>query len=89
MPWPATAVQLYDGASTLGAAVLLSTTDISNGFVDITPDPLTDGNSYDLSATVIDAANNESGHSAHFGFTVDTDIGAAPTGALLSDQHCR
>src|SRR4029077_14687879 len=77
-------VQLYNGLATLGAAVLLDAAMIANGFVDITPDPLTNGNSYDLSATVIYASNNESAHSAHFGFTVDTDIGAAPTEIQLT-----
>src|SRR4029077_5439653 len=35
-------VQLYNGASALGAAILLSATDITNGFIDITPSALGD-----------------------------------------------
>ncbi len=46
---------------------------------------MTDGLTYNLTATVIDAANNESAASATFSFKVDTDIGAAPTDVLLSN----
>src|SRR4029079_16229696 len=67
-------VQLYDGAATLGAAIILSALNISNGFIDITPDTLTNGNSYDLSATVTDQADNESAHSTTFPFTRHTHI---------------
>ena len=76
-------VQLYNGASALGAAILLSATDITNGFIDITPSALGDGD-YDLSATLIDQADNESAHSASFGFEVDTVIGAVPTDIVLT-----
>jgi Ca2+-binding RTX toxin-like protein len=75
-------VQLYNSAATLGAAVILSSNDILNGFVDVPVATLNDG-LYDLSATVIDQADNESVHSAHFAFTVDTDAGAAPTAIQL------
>ena len=76
-------VQLYNGASALGAAIFLSASDVSNGFIDITPAALVDDD-YDLSATIIDQADNASVASNHFTMEVDTDAGAAPTGFTLT-----
>lgn len=68
-------VQLYNGAGALGSAVVLSSTNITNGFADITPAALAEG-SYAFNAKVTDLAGNASSASASYTVTVDT---TAPT----------
>jgi protocadherin Fat 4 len=78
-------VQLYNNGVPLGAAIFLTLGDVEgtgNGFIDITPAALADGD-YDLSATIIDQADNESDASATHSFEVDTIVGATPTGITL------
>ena len=75
-------IQLYNGATPIGAPVILSYADINTaGFKDITTPALTDGTTYTLTAKVIDAAGNASAASASKVFTVDT---AAPAVAIDS-----
>jgi Ca2+-binding RTX toxin-like protein len=64
-------VQLYDGATTLGSSLTLSSGDISAGYIDITPATLGEG-SYDFNAKITDVAGNASPASASFTVTVDT-----------------
>jgi VCBS repeat-containing protein len=72
-------VQLFNGASTLGSAVTLSSGDISAGFKDITPSALSQG-TYNLNATITDTGNT-SAHSTDYSVTVDTK---APTVSITS-----
>ncbi|MET0437516.1 MAG: DUF5801 repeats-in-toxin domain-containing protein [Devosia sp.] len=51
-------VRLYNGTTGLGLAVTLTSTNITNGYVDINTPTLTDGTSYNLRAAVIDVAGN-------------------------------
>ncbi len=71
-------VQLYNGTNALGTATSLTGTDITNGYIDITTATLSNGNSYNLRASVIDVAGNESPLSTDgtFDITIDT---TAPT----------
>ncbi|WP_184805241.1 beta strand repeat-containing protein, partial [Rhizobium leucaenae] len=48
-------VQLYNGTSALGTAVMLTSTNISNGYVDITTPTLTNGSTYNFRASLTDA----------------------------------
>jgi VCBS repeat-containing protein len=62
-------VQLYNGASTLGAAVALSAGDISNGYVDIVTGTLA-GAAYAFNAKITDGAGNVGLASASYTVTV-------------------
>ncbi len=68
-------VQLYNGSTALGGPVTLLGTDVSHGYIEITPSALGEG-SYAFNATVTDAGNTSS-HSANYTITVDT---TTPTG---------
>ena len=72
-------VQLFNGTTALGAAVTLTSSDITAGFTEITPSALSDG-SYAFNAKITDTVGNTSAPSTVFNVTVDT---AAPT-ALVS-----
>ncbi|AYG63261.1 beta strand repeat-containing protein [Rhizobium jaguaris] len=48
-------VQLYNGTTALGIAVTLTSTNISNGYVDITTPTLTNGSTYNFRASLTDA----------------------------------
>ena len=64
-------VQLFNGTTAIaGASVVLSATDISNGFATITTPSLSDG-SYNLNAKVTDLFGHTSSASANFVFTED------------------
>ncbi|UPK40778.1 cadherin domain-containing protein (plasmid) [Bradyrhizobium sp. 186] len=73
------ALQLFNGATALGAAVTLLDADITNGFVDITTSPLSAGN-YSLNAKITDIAGNVSNVSSNYAVTVATN--ASPTGSV-------
>jgi hypothetical protein len=73
-------VQLYNGTNandpTLGAAVTLSSTHLTQGYVDIALTGLTNATTYTLAARVTDACGNlgaaSAGHSIHVDTTVPT-----------------
>jgi T1SS-143 domain-containing protein len=48
-------VQLYNGTTALGSPVTLTSTNISNGYVNITTQPLTNGSTYNFRASITDA----------------------------------
>src|SRR5262245_57027164 len=52
-------VQLFNGTSALGSAIVLTSTNISNGFVDVTTAALAQG-TYNFNATITDIAGNTS-----------------------------
>ena len=72
-------VQLFDGTSILGSAVILSATNISNGYIDIATPTLTDGTTYAFDAKITDLFGHTSDASASFTVTVETNN--APVGA--------
>ncbi|HEY0845250.1 MAG TPA: Ig-like domain-containing protein [Noviherbaspirillum sp.] len=76
-------VKLYLDATQVGSASL-STTDIANGYVDITASSLGSDGGKSLTATVTDAASNTSAASTALTLTLDTVVNA-PSVALASD----
>ena len=78
-------VQLFDGASELGAAVVLKADDITRGYVDITPTTALTVGSHSFSAKITDVAGNVSSASASYGVTIDTSV-AKPTLTLATDS---
>ena len=70
-------VQLFNGASPSGGAVSLLAVDITAGYKDITPAPLSQG-SYTFTARISDAAGNVGAASTGYAVTVDTSAPAAP-----------
>ncbi len=71
-------VQLFNGMTALGSAVILSSGDIATGFTYITPASQNDG-TYAFNAKITDTVGNTSAPSAAFNVTVDT---SAPTAAV-------
>ncbi|WP_233202433.1 Ig-like domain-containing protein [Limnohabitans sp. JirII-31] len=69
-------LQLYDNTSAVASAVTLSASHISNGYVDVTTNTLTNGSSYAFNAKITDLAGNISSASSTYTVTVDT---TAPT----------
>ena len=69
-------VQLYDNTSPIAGVVTLSATNITNGWVDITTNTLTNATSYALNAKVTDVAGNVGAASSNYSVTIDT---LAPT----------
>jgi hypothetical protein len=65
-------IQLFNGAATLGPAVILSGSDVSSGVIEIATSSLTNGITYSLNAKVTDAAGNSSLASNSFGLSIDT-----------------
>jgi hypothetical protein len=72
-------VQLFNGASTLGSAHVLTGAEITAGFVDLQTGTLTNGTTYSLNAKVTDVAGNVSSASATFTVTEDTTAPSAPS----------
>jgi hypothetical protein len=64
-------VQIYNGTAVLGTATTLTSTNITNGYIDITTSALSQG-TYALNAKVIDIAGNASTASSNFTTTIDT-----------------
>ncbi|HXF87893.1 MAG TPA: Ig-like domain-containing protein, partial [Xanthobacteraceae bacterium] len=79
-------VQLYNGATPLGSPVVLSGTNITDQFVDITPAALSNGVTYAFNATITDAAGNTSAPSANFSVTIDTTPPNAPAITDVNDN---
>ena len=73
-------VQLFSGAVALGAAVVLTAANITNGFVEMTTPALAHGTTNGLNAKVTDLFGNTSAASANHTVTVDT---AAPTATIV------
>src|SRR5262249_20822643 len=69
-------VQLFNGTSALGSAIVLTSGNISNGFVDVTTAALAQG-AYNFNATITDVAGNTSGISSNYTVTIAT---GAPQG---------
>src|SRR5262249_55576615 len=69
-------VQLFNGTSALGSAIVLTSGDISNGFVDVTTAALAQG-TYNFNAKITDVAGNPSGASSNYTVTVTINSGAA------------
>jgi hypothetical protein len=72
-------IQLYDGSSPLGSAYTLTQTDINNGFANVQTGTLSDGTTYTITATITDAAGNQSAPSSSFTVIEDTTPPAAGT----------
>ena len=68
--------QLFNGTSALGSAIVLTSGNISNGFVDVTTAALAQG-TYNFNAKITDVAGNTSGASSNY--TVTINSGAAPS----------
>ena len=75
-------VQLYLDSVAFGAPVVLTGTDISNGYVDITTSALADA-AYSVTADVSDQEGNTSAQSSALVVTIDTTV-AAPFANFLA-----
>jgi hypothetical protein len=62
-------VRLFNGTSALGSAIILTSGDISNGFVDVTTAALAQG-PYNFNAKITDIAGNTSGASTNYTVTI-------------------
>src|SRR4029077_6282729 len=70
-------VQLFNGASALGSAIVLTSGNISNGFVDVTTAALAQGQ-YNFNATITDVAGNTSGASSNYTVTIASGADTTP-----------
>src|SRR5262249_52173803 len=61
-------VQLFNGTNGLGSAIVLTSGNISNGFVDVTTAALAQG-TYNFNARITDVAGNTSGASSNYTVT--------------------
>ena len=61
--------QLFNGTSALGSAIVLTSGNISNGFVDVTTAALAQG-TYNFNAKITDVAGNTSGASSNYTVTI-------------------
>src|SRR5262249_36568310 len=80
-------VQLFNGTSALGSAIVLTSSNISNGFVDVTPAALAQG-TYNFNAEITDIAGNTTGASSNYTVTISglsvTVSGTAQEGQTLT-----
>jgi MFS family permease len=67
------------GTSAIATVVTLSASNISNGYVDITTNTLSNGNSYVFNAKVITALGTASAASGNYTVTIDTTAPMAPS----------
>jgi large repetitive protein len=65
-------VQLFNATSALGSAIVLTSGNISNGFVDVTTAALAQG-TYNFNAKITDIAGNTSGASSNYTVTIAAD----------------
>ncbi|PUE22799.1 hypothetical protein B9Z39_16885, partial [Limnohabitans sp. JirII-29] len=79
-------VQLYDSTNTVASAATLSAADISNGYVDISTNTLSNATTYAFNAKVIDVAGNASAASGNYTVTIDTTAPVAPTLLSVTDD---
>src|SRR5215475_13190621 len=70
-------VQLFNGTSALGSAIVLTSGDISTGFVDVTTAALAQG-TYNFNAKITDVAGNTSGASSNYTVTIATGADTTP-----------
>ena len=70
-------VQLFNGTSALGSAIVLTSGNISNGFVDVTTAALAQG-TFNFNAKITDVAGNTSGASSNYTVTINTAIDTTP-----------
>jgi hypothetical protein len=70
-------VQLFNGTSALGSAIVLTSGNISNGFVDVTTAALAQG-TYNFNAKVTDIAGNTSGASSNYTVTIASGADTTP-----------
>ena len=70
-------VQLFNGTSALGSAIVLTSGNISNGFVDVTTAALAQG-TYNFNAKITDVAGNTSGASSNYTVTIATGADTTP-----------
>ena len=61
--------QLFNGTNALGSAIVLTSGNISNGFVDVTTAALAQG-TYNFNAKITDVAGNTSGASSNYTVTI-------------------
>src|SRR5262249_7537754 len=64
-------VQLFNGTSALGSTILLTSGNISTGFVDVTTAALAQG-TYNFNARITDVAGNTSGASSNYTVTINS-----------------
>ncbi len=79
-------VQLFNGATALGSAHVITAGEITAGTVALQTGTLTNGTSYSFSAKVIDVAGNTSTASATLATTVDTSTPATPSVSVAAAQ---
>ena len=70
-------MQLFNGTSALGSAIVLTSGNISNGFVDVTTAALAQG-TYNFNAKITDVAGNTSGASSNYTVTIATGADTTP-----------
>src|SRR5262249_44013175 len=70
-------VQLFNGTNGLGSAIVLTSGNISNGFVDVTTAVLAQG-TYNFNARITDVAGNTSGASSNYTVTIATGADTTP-----------
>ncbi|MGZ9724314.1 VCBS domain-containing protein [Rhizobium miluonense] len=77
-------VQLYNGTTALGTAVTLTSTNISNGYIDITTPTLTNGATYNFRASITDGGvTTPLSPSGAYDIKIDT---TAPTVAIAQSS---
>src|SRR5260370_567537 len=76
-------VQLFNGTSAFGSAIVLTSGDISNGFVDVTTAALAQG-TYNFNAKITDIAGNTSGASSNYTVTIATDTTPPTISAVVA-----
>lgn len=77
-------IQLYNGLTAIGSAYVITNSDISAGFVNITTPVLTNGTKYTMNVKVTDIAGNISSASTSTIFTIDKTAPAFSSGASAS-----
>src|SRR5262249_32842915 len=76
-------VQLFNGTSALGSAIVLTSSNISNGFVDDTTAALAQG-TYNFNAKITDIAGNTSGASSNYTVTIATDTTSPTVSSIVA-----
>src|SRR5262249_21048217 len=76
-------VQLFNGTSALGSAIVLTSGDISTGFVDVTTAALAQG-TYNFNAKITDVAGNPSGASSNYTVTIATDTTSPTVSSIVA-----
>ena len=77
-------VQLFDNTSAIAGAVTLSATNITNGWVDISTNTLSNATSYAFNAKITDVAGNVGAASSNYTVTIDTTAPAFTSASAWS-----